>query len=58
METATQFKILPQEQYNDIFSPELVTFLNELHSRFNNERIALLHSRKMKTVRNMNWVKI
>ena len=50
METATQFQILPQEQYSDIFNLELIKFLTELHSEFNNERIALLHSRKMKQV--------
>ncbi|WP_313502885.1 malate synthase A [Kaistella carnis] len=50
METATQFEILPQEQYNDIFTSELVKFLTELHSKFNHERIALLHSRTMKQV--------
>ena len=50
METATQFQILPQEQYNDLFTSELVKFLTELHSKFNNERIALLHARAMKQV--------
>ena len=50
METATQFQILPQEQYNDIFTSELVTFLSELHSKFNDDRIALLHARTMKQV--------
>lgn len=50
METATQFQILPQEQYNDLFTSELVKFLTELHSKFNNERISLLHSRTMKQV--------
>ncbi|MBF8456829.1 malate synthase A [Kaistella sp. G5-32] len=50
METAIQFQILPQEQYSDIFTTELVSFLTELHSKFNDERIALLHSRKMKQV--------
>ena len=50
METATQFQILPQEQYSDIFNLELIKFLTELHSEFNNERIALLHSRKMKQI--------
>ena len=50
METATQFQILPQEQYGDIFTSELMGFLSELHSRFNNERIALLHARTMKQI--------
>lgn len=50
METATQFKILPQEQYSTIFTAELVAFLTELHVKFNDKRIALLHSRKMKQI--------
>ena len=50
METAIQFQILPQEQYSDIFIPDLVTFLTELHARFNQDRIALLQSRTMKQV--------
>ncbi len=50
METATQFRIIPQEQYSDILTHELVLFLNELHLKFNNERIALLQSRKMKQI--------
>ena len=50
METATHFQILPQEQYGDIFTSELVDFLTDLHVKFNNERITLLHSRKMKQV--------
>ena len=50
METATQFRIIPQEQYSDILTHELVLFLNELHLKFNDERIALLQSRKMKQI--------
>src|SRR3954452_19459411 len=50
METATQFQILPQENYSDIFTVELIEFLTELHSKFNDERIALLHSRTMKQI--------
>ena len=50
METATQFQIIPQEQYNDLFTAELMAFLMDLHQKFNQERIALLHTRKMKQV--------
>ena len=50
MVTTTQFRILPPEQYGDIFTSELVSFLLELHVRFNNDRIALLHDRTMKQI--------
>jgi len=50
METATQFQIIPKEQFSDVFTPELMGFLTELHVKFNNDRITLLHSRKMKQV--------
>ncbi|MDQ0477421.1 malate synthase A [Chryseobacterium sp. MDT2-18] len=50
METATQFQIVPQEQYSDIFTSELLVFLAELHVNFNNRRTALLQSRKLKQI--------
>ncbi|MGV8914569.1 MAG: malate synthase A [Kaistella sp.] len=50
METATQFKIQPQEQYCGIFTADMVAFLTELHVRFNDNRKALLHTRKMKQI--------
>ena len=50
METATQFQIIAPEQYNDLFTVDLMAFLMELHQNFNQERIALLHSRTMKQI--------
>ena len=48
METKTSIKILPGKKYDEIFNPKLLDFLVELHSRFNNQRISLLNSRKLK----------
>ncbi|MBW8361101.1 MAG: malate synthase A [Kaistella sp.] len=50
METATQFKIISKEQYVELFSSELMNFLTELHSGFNEDRKKLLIARKMKQV--------
>jgi malate synthase len=50
METATQIIILPQEQYSDIFTPDLVRFLTKLHAEFNPDRIKLLRSRTMRQI--------
>ena len=50
METATQIIILPQEQYSDIFTPDLVRFLTKLHAEFNQDRIKLLRSRTMRQI--------
>ena len=48
METQTQMKISASEQYQGIFTPDLVDFLTELHQQFNSRRLSLLNSRKMK----------
>ena len=48
METQTQMKVLANEQFQDIFSPELVNFLTELHQKFNGRRLELLTARKAK----------
>lgn len=50
MKTATQFSILAKEQYNDIFTSELMDFLTELHRAFDGERKKLLAERKMKQI--------
>ncbi|KIA83823.1 malate synthase [Kaistella solincola] len=50
METITALKILANEKYSDIFSPQLERFLTELHQKFDAKRRAFLHSRKMKQV--------
>ncbi|MCQ4035271.1 malate synthase A [Kaistella montana] len=50
METATQFRIHAKEQYDEIFTPELVDFLTELHSVFEEERDRLLIARKMRQI--------
>lgn len=48
METKTQMKVLVNEQYLEIFMPEVVDFLSELHQKFNARRLELLNSRKEK----------
>ena len=50
METVTQFKILAEHQYEDVFSPELVDFLTALHENFNVKRRRLLDQRKLKQI--------
>lgn len=46
METKTQLKIKSQQQFEEVFTPELIDFLVELHQNFNNKRIELLENRK------------
>jgi malate synthase len=46
METKTQLKIKAQQQFEEIFSNDLVDFLIELHQNFNKKRIKLLEERK------------
>lgn len=48
METQTQMKVIANEQFQNIFSPELVNFLTELHQKFNGRRLELLIARKAK----------
>ena len=48
METKTQMKVLANEQYREVFTPELVDFLTELHQKFNARRLELLNLRKEK----------
>lgn len=48
METKTHMKVLANEQYQEIFTSELVDFLSELHQKFNARRLELLNSRKEK----------
>lgn len=46
METKTQLKIKVQQQYEEIFTTDLIDFLVELHQNFNQKRIDLLKERK------------
>ncbi len=46
METKTQLKIKALQQFDEIFSNDLVDFLIELHQNFNQKRIKLLEERK------------
>lgn len=46
METLTQFKIKPENQYSSVFTEGLVTFLTALHENFNPQRLELLEDRK------------
>lgn len=46
METKTHLKIKAQQQFEEIFSNDLVDFLIELHQNFNKKRIKLLEERK------------
>lgn len=50
METATHFRILVKEQYDEVFTPELVEFLFKLHVVFGEERDRLLIARKMRQI--------
>lgn len=50
METATHFRILVKEQYDEVFTPELVEFLFKLHDVFGEERDRLLIARKMRQI--------
>ncbi|ANF51423.1 malate synthase A [Chryseobacterium glaciei] len=46
METKTQLKIKYQNQFEELFTSELVDFLVELHQNFNPKRLQLLEERK------------
>ncbi|UOV00041.1 malate synthase A [Chryseobacterium daecheongense] len=46
METKTQLRIKSQQQFEEVFTPELIDFLVELHQNFNHKRIELLENRK------------
>ncbi|WP_434979904.1 malate synthase A [Daejeonia sp. YH14] len=46
MVTLTKLKILPENQYTDVFTEELTEFLTVLHENFNSKRIELLENRK------------
>lgn len=48
METSTQFQIKANQQYQEIFTSELVDFLTALHQKFNSGRKRLLISRSMR----------
>ena len=50
METATHFRILVKEQYDEVFTPELVEFLFKLQDVFGEERDRLLIARKMRQI--------
>lgn len=45
METVTQMKITAQNQHPEVFTPQLVAFLTELHQNFNARRLELLENR-------------
>ena len=46
MESSSTFKINPENQYEEIFTPELKDFLIQLHEKFNGTRLELLENRK------------
>ncbi|GAB0155537.1 malate synthase A [Chryseobacterium sp. Alg-005] len=46
METKTQLKIKSEKQFEEVFTPELIDFLVELHQQFNPKRLELLESRE------------
>ncbi|RNA61568.1 malate synthase A [Chryseobacterium nematophagum] len=46
METKTQLKLKDQTQFQEVFTPELMDFLVELHQNFNQKRLELLGERK------------
>ena len=50
MKTETQMKIVAEKQYQEIFTPELMDFLSELHQKFNHKRLRLLDQRKLKQI--------
>ena len=51
METMSQLNIIPETQFQDVFTDELMTFLAKLHKNFNHSRIALLEERKKTQLR-------
>jgi len=46
METKSLIKIQSEQQFKEIFTPDLVDFLVELHQNFNNKRLELLEERR------------
>lgn len=46
METKTQLKIKSLNPFEEVFTPELIDFLVELHQNFNPKRLELLEERK------------
>ncbi len=50
MKTETQMKIVANSQYQEIFTPELMDFLTELHRKFNSKRLRLLDQRKLQQI--------
>lgn len=50
MEALSQIRILAEEHYSELFSPELSFFLQMLHEKFNQDRLSLLNARKMKQI--------
>jgi malate synthase len=46
METKTQLKINAQQQFDEIFTNDLIDFLIELHQNFNTKRLELLEKRE------------
>lgn len=46
METKTQLKIKSQQQFEELFTHDLIDFLVELHQNFNQRRLQLLEERK------------
>ncbi|MDQ8143076.1 malate synthase A [Chryseobacterium sp. CFS15] len=46
MKTKTQLKIKSQQEFEEIFTNDLIDFLVELHQNFNQKRIDLLEARK------------
>lgn len=50
MKTETQMKIVASKQYQEIFTPELMDFLSELHQKFNHKRLRLLDQRKLQQI--------
>ncbi|WP_312090186.1 malate synthase A [Chryseobacterium sp.] len=46
METKSLIKIQSEKQFKEIFTPDLVDFLVELHQNFNNKRLELLEERR------------
>lgn len=47
----SQLNIIPETQFHDVFTDELMTFLAKLHKNFNHRRIALLEERKKTQLR-------
>ncbi|MCJ7933123.1 MAG: malate synthase A [Chryseobacterium sp.] len=46
METKSQLKIGSDQQFQEVFTPELMDFLTVLHQNFNQKRLKLLEERK------------